>query len=51
MQFLKLFLIYRWYALVFAFMYVALVYLICRKTKLVKAGIIYSIVTEVIFIV
>lgn len=51
MQFLKLFFIYRWYALVFAFMYVALVYLICRKTKLVKVGIIYSIVTEVIFIV
>ena len=37
MQFLKLFLIYRWYALVFAFMYVALIYLICRKTKFVKA--------------
>lgn len=50
MQFLKLFLIYRWYALVFAFMYVALIYLICRKTKLVKAGIIYGIVTEIIFI-
>ena len=50
MQFLKLFFIYRWYALVFAFMYVALIYLICRKTKLVKAGIIYSIVTEIIFI-
>lgn len=51
MQFLKLFFIYRWYALVFAFMYVALIYLICRKTKLVKAGIIYSIVTEVLFII
>ena len=51
MQFLKLFFIYRWYALVFAFMYVALIYLICRKTKLLKAGIIYSIVTEVLFIV
>ena len=50
MQFLKLFLIYRWYALVFAIMYVALIYLICRKTKLVKAGIIYSIVTEILFI-
>ena len=50
MQFLKLFFIYRWYALVFAFMYVALIYLICRKTKLVKAGIIYSIVTEILFI-
>ncbi len=50
MQFLKLFFIYRWYALIFAFMYVALIYLICRKTKLVKAGIIYSIVTEIIFI-
>ena len=50
MQFLKLFLIYRWYALVFAFMYVALIYLICRKTKLVKAGTIYGIVTEIIFI-
>lgn len=51
MQFLKLFLIYHWYALVFAFMYVALIYLICRKTKLVKAGIIYGIVTEILFIV
>lgn len=51
MQFLKLFFIYRWYALVFAFMYVALIYLICRKTKLVKAGIIYGIVTEILFIV
>ena len=51
MQFLKLFFIYRWYALVFAFMYVALIYLICRKTKLLKAGIIYSIVTEILFIV
>ena len=50
MQFLKLFLIYRWYALVFAFMYVALIYLICRKTKFVKAGIIYGVVTEIIFI-
>lgn len=50
MQFLKLFLIYRWYALVFAFMYVALIYLICRKTKLVKVGIIYGIVTEILFI-
>ena len=51
MQFLKLFFIYRWYALVFAFMYVALIYLICRKTKLLKAGIIYSILTEILFIV
>lgn len=50
MQFLKLFFIYRWYALVFAIMYVALIYLICRKTKFVKAGIIYGIVTEIIFI-
>lgn len=50
MQFLKLFFIYRWYALVFAFMYVALIYLICRKTKFVKAGIIYGVVTEIIFI-
>ncbi|CAI3319591.1 hypothetical protein [Enterococcus cecorum] len=50
MQFLKLFLIYRWYALVFAFMYVALIYLICRKTKFVKAGVIYGVVTEIIFI-
>lgn len=51
MQFLKLFFIYRWYALVFAFMYVALIYLICRKTKLVKVGIIYGIVTEILFII
>ena len=33
----------------FAFMYVALIYLICRKTKLVKAGIIYGIVTKYLY--